>query len=270
MEHAKKMILVPAESVERFHQPSKSHDPIEELHSELSRILSMNNITDAEKWSKYQQVLERCLRYAEQRRKPFKFALGLANLDDQNLDEKGTSENEDDQQNAEYRPRESRSQSREHAGPSTAIPYSPDEILLTLPKTLRGKASILLNKLGKSEMVKWSDDGRVSIENKPIAGAHITDLINDALRQRKTARDPVGYREFYAALAKLNVPQELIGNDNRWSLIRQFAVKETSPDSPYFNLLWPDTPAKKRKRSKSAFNSTSVRRKLNWESFSFK
>ncbi|CAH0393903.1 unnamed protein product [Bemisia tabaci] len=269
------MILVPAESVERFHQPSKSHDPIEELHSELSRILSMNNITDAEKWSKYQQVLERCLRYAEQRRKPFKFALGWANLDDQNLDdqnldEKGTSENKDDQQNAEYRPRESRSQSREHAGPSTAIPYSPDEILLTLPKTLRSKASVLLNKLGKSEMVKWSDDGRVSIENKPIAGAHITDLINDALRQRKTARDPVGYREFYAALAKLNVPQELIGNDNRWSLIRQFAVKETSPDSPYFNLLWPDTPAKKRKRSKSAFNSTSVRRKLNWESFSFK
>ncbi|CAH0384086.1 unnamed protein product [Bemisia tabaci] len=273
------MVLVPAETVERLIHIPRSKDPLEEMHKELSHILEARNLSDSEKWHKYQQVLERSLRIAEQRRKPLSFSIDMHNLnknsdnmnDSESDGEEGVGRDEKTEPQQSFENVDSRAgRSRRDTQIRDASSYSTDEILLTLPQTLRSKGSLLLKKLEKSGGVKWSDDGRVQIDNKPINGAHITDLVNDALRQRKSVIAPTGYKEFYSALAKLNVPQELIGNTSRWNLIRGFAAEDSSPESPYFNLLWPDTSVKKAKRSKSGPSPKSVRRKLDWENFSFK
>lgn len=284
MEHAKKMILVPAETVERLGQVPKSRDPLEEMHKELTHILEARDLSDSEKWIKYQQVLERGLRYGEQRRKPLSFSLDMNEMEpkinqikepNQRIDEEEDLNGVGEQNHEEAAPvpRVVRREQRIYQEPPLRSPlhYSYGDILSTVPKTLREKGSVLLRKLGKTELIKWGEDGSVVIGNRPIAGANITDLINDALRKRKTISDPVGFRDFYAALGKLNLPQELIGNPDRLHLIRNSATVRERADSPYFSLLKPKVASSlKPHKRKSVETSKPPRRAIDWETFSFK
>ncbi|CAH0385683.1 unnamed protein product [Bemisia tabaci] len=200
MEYAKKMILVPSETVERLQQTPVSSDPLHELHRELSRILAAHDLNDSDKWAKYQQVLERSLRFAEQRQKPLKLMID-APEDQSSLESLQPDEKPQTQTLAPE---------REDRGESSS-----DDILNTLPKTFRNKGSVLLKRLQKNDTIKWGRDGKVKIEGKAIEGSNIADLVNDAMRNRKNSRIPTGHREFYSVLAKMNVPQELIGNPER-------------------------------------------------------
>lgn len=299
MEHAKKMVLVPSETVERLqHLPvTNSHDPLDDLHKELSRILASRSMNDSEKWANYQQVLHRCLHHVEQRRKPLIFSIDAPDA------ERGEGEDLERGENRQvplrppnlrppihplhYPPpalaprrhlTEERASPPPHPSPQRAHhsrvtddPVQDNEILATVPQTYRTKGSVLLQRLSKSDLIEWDEVGRVRIGNKSIQGSNIADLLNDALRKRKSVNAPNGVDEFCKVLAKINVPQELIGNNDRWNLIRQRAAEIHSPDSPHFNTLWPKAPVKVSKRSKSSenLNLAGVRRKLNWETFKF-
>ena len=75
----------------------------------------------------------------------------------------------------------------------------------------------VLDHIKDSELIRWNKDGSLVYEGQSIPGSHITDLVNDILRERKTTHPPTGWEEFTTALKKANVPRELIGNSKRWS-----------------------------------------------------
>ena len=45
--------------------------------------------------------------------------------------------------------------------------------------------------------------------------SNISDLINDAVRARKNF-NPTGSREFFRVLAEMNMPRDLVRNEERW------------------------------------------------------
>ena len=50
-------------------------------------------------------------------------------------------------------------------------------------------------------------------EGVAIPASNAVDLVHDLLRNRKTARDPVGWRQFAKQMRSANIPLELVGND---------------------------------------------------------
>ena len=55
--------------------------------------------------------------------------------------------------------------------------------------------------------------------NVPVPGSNIVDLVNDALRKRKSLQ-PVGWKMFPRGLKDVNAPMDLIGNPERWTYIQ--------------------------------------------------
>ncbi len=103
-----------------------------------------------------------------------------------------------------------------------------------LPMTLQGKAKRLLNALKEadSEVISWDRSGRLLHKTLPVEGSHMIDLIKDAVQQRlsssKESSPPTGFKEFFQALAEINLPQSLVSNKRRKELLAEF--KEGSPD----------------------------------------
>ena len=57
--------------------------------------------------------------------------------------------------------------------------------------------------------------GQVLLDGVLIPKSNISDLVSDAMRPRKHF-NPVGVREFYNVLNKINVPKDLVRNERRW------------------------------------------------------
>ena len=69
-----------------------------------------------------------------------------------------------------------------------------DQILQSVPKTMRRKAELLLGMIKNNNNLTWGEQGVVSYKGKRIHGSNIIDLINDAIRQRKVLKPEVGKR----------------------------------------------------------------------------
>lgn len=93
-----------------------------------------------------------------------------------------------------------------------------EEILHFIPKSLKNKASDLLQRLSNRNDINWNDKGELIVDNETIHGSHIVDLVGDLIRSRKQD-PPRGWRAFADALSRLNLPAELIGNSERWQYI---------------------------------------------------
>ena len=91
---------------------------------------------------------------------------------------------------------------------------------------MRPRATALLSRLkAKPDVITWDKTGQVKIEGETIPGSNISDLVSDAMRSRKDF-NPTGAKEFFQALSKLNVPKDLVRNQNRWKQL---------DDKPYFS-----------------------------------
>ena len=77
----------------------------------------------------------------------------------------------------------------------------------------------------KPNVITWDKTGQVKIEGEIIPGSNISDLVSDATRSGKNF-NPTGAKEFFQALSKLNVPKDLVRNQNRWKQL---------DDKPYFS-----------------------------------
>ena len=64
-------------------------------------------------------------------------------------------------------------------------------------------------------MITWDKAGQVKIEGETIPNSNISDLVSDAMRFRKNF-NPTGSKEFFQALSKMNVPKDLVRNEERW------------------------------------------------------
>ena len=153
----------------------------------------------------------------------------------------------------DYRPRPV--VSRVSTSPSTAIETETkdaieEEILESVPKTMKTKAELMVRKMKADPNIAWSEKGELKYKGETVRWSNVVDLVNDVLRKRKYL-NPKGWETFGEALREANVPPDLIGHEDRWKYITQ--TKRTprsrkrqqspSPIRPYS----PKTPRSRRK-----------------------
>ena len=93
---------------------------------------------------------------------------------------------------------------------------SVEMIVRGIPKTMKTRAEALLAHLEeRGDVITWDDMGQVLVDGVLIPKSNISDLVSDAMRSRKHF-NPVGVREFYNVLNKINVPKDLVRNERRW------------------------------------------------------
>jgi len=94
------------------------------------------------------------------------------------------------------------------------------------PQTMRVLAYV--NRHKESIDLTWDKQGRVSFRGKKIPGSHIQDLLKDAVFPHKA--EPTGMKEFYQALADMNLPDSLVHNTLRKPLLRRYKMGEPEPE----------------------------------------
>ena len=93
---------------------------------------------------------------------------------------------------------------------------SVEMIVRGIPKSMKKRAEALLAHLKEREdVITWDDMGQVLVDGVLIPKSNISDLVSDAMRPRKNF-NPIGVREFYSVLNKINVPKDLVRNERRW------------------------------------------------------
>ena len=94
---------------------------------------------------------------------------------------------------------------------------SVEMIVRGIPKTMKSRAEALLAHLKeRGDVITWDDMGQVLVDGVLIPKSNISDLVSDAMRSRKHF-NPIGVREFYNVLTKINVPKDLVRNERRWN-----------------------------------------------------
>ncbi len=98
---------------------------------------------------------------------------------------------------------------------------SDDIIVRGIPKTMRTRAIALLERLkARPDVISWDDMGQVKIDGVFIPKSNISDLVSSAMRSRKYF-DPVASQKFFAVLDNINVPKDLVRNEEGWKKVTQ-------------------------------------------------
>ena len=186
------MVLVPEEAIQRYEQRQRLEtSPLmgTMMHkdTQISDILQRDDVPDDEKQKLFNAYFERFLELRRQKETPTPV--------------------KKEEQRAEPQ-------------------LSDDDVVESIPKTMRPRATALLSRLkAKPDVITWDKTGQVKIEGETIPGSNISDLVGDAMRSRKDF-NPTGAKKFFQALSKLNVPKDLVRNQNRWKQL---------DDKPYFS-----------------------------------
>ena len=115
---------------------------------------------------------------------------------------------------------------------------SVEMIVRGIPKTMKTRAEALLAHLKeRGDVITWDDMGQVLLDGVLIPKSNISDLVSDAMRPRKHF-NPVGVREFYNVLNKINVPKDLVRNERRWDEAEKKKVDEKPPPKELTISKW--------------------------------
>ena len=252
MNHTKRMVLVPENTLERLQQRQQILTPpvtqtLRNLDSEMTDILSSKELDDEQKARLYNQVLQRYLTYYDQRKgQPLHVKISTPKA----VETPKSEENE---------------QPSEEPAPEKAISSAVErEVMKSVPKIYKAGARQLLDKIKEhQDVLHWNDEGELLYETKPIPGFHLVDLVNDTLRHRK-GFEPVGWSVFARGLARMNVPENLVRNPQRQSAVREFKarVRDETPNSPSRWLPSPPvtvSPVKKQRRRNASPRPEAVR-----------
>ena len=107
---------------------------------------------------------------------------------------------------------------------------SVEMIVRGIPKTMKSRAEALLAHLKeRGDVITWDDMGQVLVDGVLIPKSNISDLVSDAMRSRKNF-NPVGVREFYNVLNKINVPKDLVRNEKRWGETGKKSIDEKTKE----------------------------------------
>jgi hypothetical protein len=195
MENVQKMALVPHEllaaldgSREKALQRSPAMSQLLSVDAEMKKVLNDTvPLTEGERASKYAQLLRRYQTFSGQ------------NVARTPIVERAVPD-------ADVRKQDS----------SSPDPSALErEIIESVPKAMGHKAALLLKRLKNNPDVQWDEAGQLVYKGVKIKRTNVVDLVNDVLRHRKTAPTPPGWQVFAQALARDNVPYELIGNAKR-------------------------------------------------------
>ena len=172
MNHVKKMILVPHESVARLNDPtpSTSHTQMSALDTEMNYILRKQYADDSEKWKKYNEALQRFLHFSKESQKPVSIEIESI------LGEK--KDTGDPNLNSVIRQR----------------------LASVLPRTYKDQAVKIHDYLAvDGTPITWDSNGVISIKGTAIPHSNIIDLISDLTRNRKNF-EPQGMSQFIQTL----------------------------------------------------------------------
>ena len=226
------MMLVNPNSVilKTSHVPDMIENNISLIDRDIKKILDLKSISDHEKAKLYEQALGKYLHGIELAKKstPLPVNETLKAIHDM--------KNENDS--------------------NEKLKNLNQLVLGSLPKTYREKGKSLLNYLKDGSDLRWNELGEIVFRGETIEKSNISDLLNDALRVRKTSSPPKGWEVFASELRKRNIPLELIGNRERYQKLSESNLSE--PD--YFSTPLSVRP-KKSKTKKNTPNS------INWKSW---
>ena len=192
LSNVKKMVVIDQQSLERMKtSPTPALTRASALDSEMERLLQ-SDMDAHDKWVAYNQLLQRYLHIADGNRKPVTIRIVDKQSGGPSVQDIGTDANDPIQQ----------------------------QVVNSVPNAFRRKAGLLYSLLRNSGLVNWNARGEISLDGSELRGSNIVDLISDAVRLRKNF-NPAYSLEFAALLSKLNAPQELVGNPERWKLIQR-------------------------------------------------
>ena len=238
MNHAKKMVLVPEHTLERLQQRQNVNTPplttrLNGLDHDIQDVLKDDKISEDEKVRQYSQALQNYLTYYNQRKdQPINVKIQPPPVPVKQPDH--------EEKPQEVQPSGQADQAE--SDPGTTIER---EIIQVLPKTLKDRGKMLMEKIKENpEVMKWDDRGQLVFEGKPLKGSHISDLIKDSLRSTKKLTPPLGYDRFTQGLAKMNAPDHLVGNKKRKTALRNMkaGIQQKSDDQPVGDNEWFPTP----------------------------
>lgn len=280
MEKAKKMVLISTENLEKLQQMQQQQNhqsenvnntendnksvrtpgtPLSRLDAEMCRILNLSTPSDeGERWKMYKEVLQRYLYFVRNAKKRFrKDSRGTLNDDADDKTEQDEDMYLEDDDTTDFT--HTLISSVGDGGDADSFGKKRDQsaemiknIIESVPKTYRYKAHTLLKYLldAPSSKIGWDKQGLVTINGAVVAGSNISDLINDAIRERKTVK-AIGRIQFARLLHDINIPPSLIGNRS-FLHVGKIARRMKSSE------LAPATSTPKTRRSRSRLNETAV------------
>ena len=217
MERARKMVIVPEETLQRLRNAGTTLEPVpagqpqqqtesntspkdpsiqttgnnlSRLDSEMHDIIHSKTIADEyEKYLKYLQVLRRYLFFKEDERSIER---------QRDAVQRGIKEID-----------------------TVSAPLSDDKILENILKSYERKAKLLLRhwRTAAPDRLKWDNTGRITLDGKKIEGSDIVELIKDVVKKKSDGRPllgddkTVGIMEFAKFIKTSETPRELIGNE---------------------------------------------------------
>ncbi|KAJ8019009.1 hypothetical protein HOLleu_42670 [Holothuria leucospilota] len=220
---------------------------VQSLDGDMKTTLEREDLSLYEKIELYNQTLQRYLDADKQRaNKP----IGIKITNTPSDKQKGKDDNDD----ATLTPKE-------------APAMKSDLLLANFPKSLKGKAKLLLERISdhrqsENPVIDWNAKGELLYQGETIHGSNLTDLILDVMHSRKDF-NPIGWQQFIHGLADLNFPEAYVGNLMRRQTMHQ--IREKGPRRDFSKLL-PTPPRDERPRGKGNGKS-SKRKKITWESF---
>ena len=202
MESAEKMLLVPADAVEKLQKKNMT-----QLDSELFDILHDNSLSEDVKWKLYSQILQRFLHKVAESQQPIEIPIvqqtpSAVEVRNQLARQEATKKR------SEY-VNEEKDDEIETSTPSSLQSHPLHVLRKNLTAGLAKKAEKLYKVLDSRGSISWTRDGEVSLGKDPLAGSNISDLISTAVRAKVAKKKlPIGWNNFAAYLIQ-EVPSEL-------------------------------------------------------------
>ena len=246
MQHATKMVMVPQDAYSSLlSQQKQMYSPVvnqlSNLDQELQSIMSNPNIPSDVKYHHYRQGFGR---YQQLRNQQF-----------QQTPQNVTKMSTDVQTYDDF--------------PAKGLPIDERHLIETLPKPSRRKAKILLDHLKQNNRsFQWLDSGELVIDDTPIRGSNIADLVHHVTRNRPTVKSPEGSEEFSELLEKTNVPQEAFNRSEHHYTPESFRTP-VSVLGTSFSPSRTSTPKTKKQNKSAMYKSrqTSTRNRTKPERF---
>ena len=243
------MIGAPADSVTRAVQNVLlSRNPtrikLQSLEEDMKDILARTDLHDDAKLSLYQQTLQRYLQYDHAlKTEPVSVTMSTPTRDVSVPSGDGAPSDENPAALAEE---------------DDLTP----QILESVPKTLRRKAKLLIDRLKHNDVMAWNAKGELVYEGNIVKGSNMIDLVNDALKGKR-GFFPHGYQYFLRGLAKSNAPESIIGNEARRSLVRKYKQMGSEEMRLLPDIPPPLTPISSQRRRR--VTPLRAKKRLQWE-----
>ena len=267
MQHAQKMVLVSPDTLTALKDPrpvSSETFTRSKLDHEMKELLEKTDLTPYDKVQRYNQILQRYLTFYDQTtRRPMNVKI----THDRQTDHAAVPEN--DNQNGNQQSKDD-DDTTEPEGATDVSRYN-EKLLANFPVSIKKKAKTIFDMIQNSKgILDYNNQGELLLDGHVIRGSHITDLVYDILFG-KSGFEPRGVEQFLDGLVRLNVPERLIANKTRRSMLRQ--MKQTTPSESRKRTVVTPSRGKRGKSSSSLGISKSGRKmskrigRLNWETY---